>query len=71
MGVCVLSELGAQAQASRSDGASCFSKELSCLYCDFSVKTVYSLAYGVNVKLAIVNLNMTTCKVVIQKLLLG
>lgn len=34
------------------------------------MKTVYSLAYGVNVKLAIVNLNMTTCKLVIQKLLL-
>lgn len=34
------------------------------------VETVYSLAYGVNVKLAIVNLNMTTCKLEIQKLLL-
>ncbi|KAK2542783.1 hypothetical protein Q9966_003415 [Columba livia] len=37
---------------------------------DFSVETVYSLAYGVNRKLAKVNLNMTTCKLVIQKLLL-
>lgn len=46
------------------------SKKLGCLYCDFSVETVYSLAYGVSVKLAIVNLNMTTCKLVIQKLLL-
>lgn len=42
----------------------------SLVYCDFSVETVYSLAYGVNIKLAIVNLNMTTCKLVIQKLLL-
>jgi len=34
------------------------------------VETVYSLAYGVNIKLAVVNLNMTTCKLVIRKLLL-
>lgn len=34
------------------------------------METVYNLTYGVNIKLAILNLSMTTCKLVIQKLML-